>query len=93
MALALASPTSALTKMGELSEYHIDYADVKQGATITSPSKIHPESKLETIITPKYDGTFIFADGVRAARGVHHRPRPGAEAGHVHLRDDAFDGL
>ena len=52
-ALALISPASALTKMGELSQYYIDYADVKLGATISSPCKANPDApKLENIITP-----------------------------------------
>ena len=64
LALVFASPAFALTKMGELSEYYIDYADVAQGATISSPCKLNPHAPvLENIITPKHD-FLIFADGV-----------------------------
>ncbi|MDO8588940.1 MAG: alginate lyase family protein [Armatimonadota bacterium] len=63
--LAIISPAVSLTKMGELSEYWLDYADVKQGATISSPCTANPEvPKLENIITPSRGGFFIFADGV-----------------------------
>lgn len=57
-------PAFALTQMGVLSQYYTDYADVKMGAGISSPSKPHPDFKLESIITPSRDGTFIFADGI-----------------------------
>ena len=62
--LFVVSPALALTKMGELSEYYIDYADVKQGATISSPCKANPHApNLENIITPLRESFFIFADG------------------------------
>ena len=65
VALVAVSPVLALTKFGELSEYYIDYADVKQGATISSPCKLNPDApKLENIITPTYKDFLIFADGV-----------------------------
>ena len=64
LALASVSPALAITKMGELSEYYIDYADVTQGASILSPCKSNPAAaQLESIITPRHD-FFIFADGV-----------------------------
>ena len=66
IAILLAAALAARgVRAGQLSEYYIDYADTKQGASITSPSQVHPaEPRLENIITPAYHGSFIFADGV-----------------------------
>ena len=63
-AITIISPALALTKFGEMSEYYIDYADVKQGATISSPCKLNPGAPmLENIITPTRESFLIFADG------------------------------
>jgi hypothetical protein len=64
LTLAVVCPACALTEMGKLSEYYVDWTDTKQGATISSPSKLHPEFKLDSITTPGRDSTFIFADGI-----------------------------